>query len=170
MESTYFYEQQRILDSRIEEKHPEIVGKDLTEEKTLALIAEIGEMMNELPGEFKFWSNKENNIQKALQEYIDLFHFTLTIGLEIGVGSFCFKTEYEKGTSKAYEIKGIKEAFSKYLDSVFFFKCFKSEPAYGDMIIAFLAVGRQLGFTWKQIEDEYFRKNEINHKRQDEKY
>jgi dimeric dUTPase (all-alpha-NTP-PPase superfamily) len=41
---------------------------------------------------------------------------------------------------------------------------------YIDAFAAYLNLGKMLGFNWDQIEQAYMRKNEINHKRQDNGY
>ena len=41
---------------------------------------------------------------------------------------------------------------------------------YVDAFAAYLNIGKMLGFNWKQIEEAYIRKNEINHQRQDNGY
>src|SRR5699024_8906417 len=75
------FETQAILDKRIIEKKG-LQGQDLLDKKILSLQVELGELANELPEVFKFWSNKKNNYKKALEEYCDCLHFILSIGLE----------------------------------------------------------------------------------------
>ena len=82
MQFEKYIEMQRKLDLYIEERHPKGDASRLAE-KTLALIVEVAEMVNELPGEFKYWSTKQNNMEKALGEYVDVFHFLLSIGIEM---------------------------------------------------------------------------------------
>ncbi|WP_176714346.1 dUTP diphosphatase, partial [Limosilactobacillus reuteri] len=45
-----------------------------------------------------------------------------------------------------------------------------SHGNYGRIIMVFLGLGKLLGFTWDEIEQAYFKKNEVNHKRQDSGY
>ncbi|MEK5070283.1 dUTP diphosphatase [Sporosarcina sp. FSL K6-1508] len=60
-----FFLKQRALDGAIvREKH--LTGRDLFSRKRLALIVELSELANEMPESFKFWSNKQNNYEKAL--------------------------------------------------------------------------------------------------------
>src|SRR5699024_6894313 len=75
------FETQPKLDKRIVEQK-ELEEQDLLDKKILALQVELGELANELPEVFKFWSNKKNNYKKALEEYCDCLHFILSIGLE----------------------------------------------------------------------------------------
>ncbi|HFK2719144.1 TPA: dUTP diphosphatase, partial [Escherichia coli] len=74
---------QRVLDDHIEQEHPRVEGEDRLTKKILSLHIEIGEMANELPEIFKFWSNKKNDYDKALKEYVDGLHFLLSIGNEL---------------------------------------------------------------------------------------
>ncbi|MEK3888088.1 dUTPase [Bacillus sp. FSL K6-3431] len=76
------FETQKVLDDRIV-KEKGLEGQDLLDKKILALQVELGEMANELPVVFKFWSNKKNDYDKALKEYVDCLHFILSFGNSI---------------------------------------------------------------------------------------
>ena len=41
---------------------------------------------------------------------------------------------------------------------------------YIQAFVAYLHLGKLLGFSWEEIEQGYIRKNEINHQRQDNGY
>lgn len=58
MNLSNLFETQRILDARIMEKHPELVGQNNLDWKVLALQVELGECANEWRG-FKKWSNDQ---------------------------------------------------------------------------------------------------------------
>jgi dimeric dUTPase (all-alpha-NTP-PPase superfamily) len=68
------FELQRQLDAHIEKEHPRQEGEDRLVKKILALQVELGELANELPEVFKFWSNKKNNYEKALHEVKEIEH------------------------------------------------------------------------------------------------
>lgn len=52
------FNMQKLLDDRIEENHPTGVWEDRAKKRHVALIVELGEMMNEHKG-FKFWSTNQ---------------------------------------------------------------------------------------------------------------
>lgn len=102
MNLTDLFNQQRILDAEIEQKHPVQTGENRLAKKLLALSVELGECANEWRG-FKFWSNNQEQNTKSiepifgteedgmpyqsyresnplLEEYIDCLHFALSIG------------------------------------------------------------------------------------------
>ena len=79
MNLTKLLETQKLLRDRIGYNEP-----DRFEKLILALLVELGECVNELPEVFKFWSHKKNNREKALGEYVDVLHFALEVGLELG--------------------------------------------------------------------------------------
>ena len=81
MNLTKMFKIQKEQDERIV-KEKDLKGVDLLDKKILSLQVELGELANELPEVFKFWSNKKNNYKKALEEYCDCLHFILSIGLE----------------------------------------------------------------------------------------
>src|SRR5690625_5632985 len=72
---------QHKLDTYIEQNH-QVEGKELIEEKILALLVELGKCANENRC-FKFWSTKGKSEQAIiLEEFVDNIHFLLSIGLE----------------------------------------------------------------------------------------
>src|SRR5699024_11734252 len=77
------YEMQRKLDMYIEENHS-LVKEGIFPKKLLALLVELGELANETRC-FKFWSTKPpSQKQVILEEYVDVLHFILSLGLEAG--------------------------------------------------------------------------------------
>lgn len=154
------FDMQHILDQRIMDKHPELKGQDNIEWKVLALQVELGECANEWRA-FKKWSNDQKpRTEKMLEEYVDCLHFVLSLGIEKG-----FVQSYS-----IYTMKTITASFI-YLNKVL--SDFYNNPShgnYGRIIMVFLGLGKLLGFTWDEIEQAYFKKNEVNHKRQDSGY
>ena len=140
-------------------------GQDLLDEKVLALKVELGELANELPEVFKFWSNKKNNYEKALKEYVDGLHFALSIGLDHGfhedlAGLAIESIEWENVTVQFLELLRID--WEKY-------ECGEGDY-YHSGLEMFLSLGEMLGFTWEQIEQAYLDKNKVNHERQESGY
>ena len=70
-------EMQRKLDLHIEKKHPREKFENRLNKKIIAFLVEVSEMLNEKRTIFKFWSNKGDDNEKALVEYIDGIHFLL---------------------------------------------------------------------------------------------
>ncbi|AEV17617.1 DUTPase [Geobacillus thermoleovorans CCB_US3_UF5] len=163
------FELQRQLDEHIEREHPRQEGEDRLAKKILALKVEIGELANELPEVFKFWSHKKNNREKALKEYVDCLHFLLSIGNDINMNEV-----YEDSVPEPLRCDDIIEQFMYVNDWINYFYHNRHEDVNGevyDLIFSnFLGLGEMLGFSWKEIEEAYMRKNEVNHKRQDHGY
>jgi|SRR5690606_24316062 len=153
---------QRKLVDHIEENHPRQDGEDRLAKKILALQVELGELANELPEVFKFWSNKKNNYEKALKEYVDVLHFVLDIGLEVGADDFL--KSYDDWSYMAE--KNVVKIFSKLFKINWWILDDNSWNEYFDGFEYFMTLGRELGFTWEQIENAYLKKNKINHTRQ----
>lgn len=156
---------QNKLDNRIVKDHG-LEGEDLLPQKTLALQVELGELANELPEIFKFWSGKKNNYEKALVEYIDGLHFVLSIGLDSGMEN----TEhwFVESNIRVFQYSSLNEQF------IFLFQHlsegYQGDYAYDDLFYEFLALGEMIGFTWEQVEEAYIEKNAINHERQSNGY
>ncbi|WP_017728521.1 dUTP diphosphatase [Halalkalibacterium ligniniphilum] len=182
------FEMQRVLDGRII-KEKGLEGRDLLPQKILALQVELGELANEWRG-FKFWSEDQKPRTREylteyteqdsilgpgaiwrnplLEEYVDCLHFILSIGLELG----CENTLV--GTADFFD--NVTEAFNSVFTQV---QTVANTPAFSSVVKRgrysilfdyFLTLGVMLGFTWEQIEQEYLRKNQINHDRQNNGY
>ena len=169
MNLTKLFEIQRKLDDHIERKHPPKEGEDRLAKKILALKVELGELANELPEVFKFWSNKKNNYEKALEELVDCLHFILSIGLGLGITEIAVDSDYTEETATDTFI----ELFNSVSGLVMDLRNFPefAKQSYEILFNTFIGLGeKHLGFTWKQIEQAYFKKNEINHQRQASDY
>lgn len=174
MDLSKLFEMQKVLDERIvKEKGHE--GQNLLPKKFLALRIELAEFSNELPEEFKFWSNKKNDYEKALEEYVDCLHFILSIGLEIGVDV----SSLEKSTSEEFGCVSksgehqINDVFQHIGDVEFNVRLGKIQGTideYTDLFLRFLLLGTRFGFSWEEIEESYYEKNAENHWRQEVGY
>lgn len=177
--STLFEIQQK-LDEHIEEQHPIQEGEDRLSKRILAFQTELGELANELPEVFKFWSNKRNNKERALKEFVDGVHFLLSIGLsEISLCDMLLPIGYSYSDTGTITEETIEEQFlSIYLEAsilsdaaTFNIYSFNTvEEAYDNLVRRFLGLGEMLGFTWEDIKSAYLHKNQINHHRQDRGY
>ena len=137
-----------------------ILHKDYLKEKAIAITVELGELLNERPMIFKYWSNKQGDRAKALTEYVDILHFLLSYGNAI---KFDFKT---------YEYKTVKVPDQRDL-ILGLFSMFATLPYIGQfekVLHHYLLLAEKLNFTFEEIETEYLVKNEINHARQENGY
>lgn len=153
------FEAQRRLDKRIIPKHSQ--NESVLNKKILALQVELGELANELPEVFKYWSNKKNNLDNALKELVDCIHFVLSIGIEMDY-------ELDKVT------KMFSETLTEQFNALFWITAKYEEEKYeSDYEILFgylLGLGEMLGFTWEEIEAAYYEKNAENFRRQEVGY
>jgi dimeric dUTPase (all-alpha-NTP-PPase superfamily) len=173
------YEMQKVLDDHIMDEHPELKGQDNLEWKTLALLVEVGECANEWRG-FKKWSKDQSpRITKSrvpymdlddaefynplLEEYVDGFHFVLSIGLE---------HDFVEDVLEYYDPKYIHDHKGSNITRQFnhVFEAANGIHGYEGLLYSYLALGEMLGFTQEQIEEAYMAKNAINHQRQEQGY
>lgn len=161
------FEMQRKLDAHIEKEHPREPGEDRLAKKILALLVELGELANELPDVFKFWSHKKNNYERALKEYVDCLHFILSIAIELGYKAedlYVWDEELEGETVDVFiELMYWTSRISSN-------DKFKRRAAFRTVCYIFFNLGERLGFTWDQVEQAYLEKNKINHHRQEAGY
>ena len=155
MEITKLLKIQKKLDDAIQSKH-NVTSDEIVNRKIIALYVEIGEFINEVAS-FKYWkSNKNISKEKVLEEYVDCLHFYLTLFIykdlnkDVTMGKI--KNDFNEMTLDLYKsITKLQEKLSK-------------ENLYESFKI-FLAIGKKLGFEWKEIEEYYLMKNKVNFQR-----
>lgn len=167
-----FYNKQKKLDARINEGN-DFSQVDMINTKLIALRVETFELLNELPEEFKFWSHKKNNMEKAFFELIDILHFILSIGNEISILDYEENIDV-KPARKANDLYTMIESLDAEVISLksshLFFKGRNREEIYLSVLAKFIALVDMLGFSWDDIKKGYDKKNEINYERQDNGY
>ncbi|WMT29979.1 dUTP diphosphatase [Bacillus aerius] len=134
------------------------------------------ECANEWRG-FKFWSNDQQpREEKLLEEYVDCLHFILSIG---NLTKYSKNNDVNDLKRNTLEASGVNAFLELFKEITFFNEVRKVskntiEPAhimiYERIFRSFIELGDFLGFTPEQIEDEYMKKNAVNHKRQQEGY
>ena len=162
MNLSILFNVQKELDDRILMEKG-LTGVDLLPKKILSLQVELGELANELPEVFKFWSKKKNNYEKALVEYCDCLHFILSIGNNLAV-------DIERFTILPFKNKTILKQFLQTYCAISDLKQYLCDIDLIRVLEHFVALGEMLGFTWEQIEKSYYAKNKINHQRQTDHY
>ena len=130
--------------------------------RTLALLVEIGEFANTTRC-FKYWSNKgAESKDVVLDEYADGLHFFLSLGIDI-------KTDKE-----VYEIAKPERNLTDQFHLVYRLICdFKDEASNENYIKAFqefLNIVPLIGYTWKDLEEAYYKKLGTNYVRQETNY
>lgn len=132
---------------------------------TIAYNVELGELCQEWKG-FKYWKKTKGEVNREalIEEYADCLHFASSL------------TNYYIANSDG--AKRFFEAFMLTLDEEIeedknfvrtrLLKCFDGDRYfnYGAiLLIDTLKLGAELGFSWEEIEEAYFKKNNINWER-----
>ncbi|MGY0693120.1 dUTP diphosphatase [Virgibacillus sp. FSP13] len=152
---------QKQLDFYIE-TNQNVIGKDLFQEKMLALFVEIGELANETRC-FKFWSTKSKSEEDViLAEYVDGLHFILSLGIDNGY-------QYEPRALRQILNKET-EQFNQVFEACVLFKQDPSQANYRNMFECYLQLSQVIGFDEKSVYMAYLKKNEVNYERQDQGY
>lgn len=152
---------QKQLDSYIENNH-QLTGRDLFQDKYLALLVELGELANETRC-FKFWSNKpKSSSEVILEEYVDGIHFILSLGIVKGLKFE--STEVQPSSQTETEL------FNRVFEQCVAFKNEPNQTNYNRLFVGYLELGLKLGFSEKDIHQAYTKKNEINYERQNQGY
>ncbi len=195
MNLTKLFEAQAELDKKIIEEKG-LHGVDLLDKKILALQVELGELANEHRGfkfwsedqKPRTYKSVPVNCQKCggtgvyfigsdydcdlcnghgkveqdtnplLEEYADCLHFILSIGNDLLATKVFHEIDLIYEYKESITLQFL--SFNKYLHSRL------NRSSWINVINLFLGLGEMLGFTWEQIEQAYYEKNEINHERQ----
>jgi dimeric dUTPase (all-alpha-NTP-PPase superfamily) len=128
------------------------------DELILALFDEVCELMNKMRIH-KFWSNKGMNERSdLLEEYVDTWHFLLSVGNIIGAPQEHYGLEIRKAFTNQFRV------ILFTLNDVF-------TPIGWQLVVSqWKGLGHMMGFTDEEVRAAFIRKHEINIKRQKEGY
>jgi dimeric dUTPase (all-alpha-NTP-PPase superfamily) len=111
----------------------------------------------------------EETQNRLLEEFADCLHFLVSIGNDINMNEV-----YEDEELKPLYYEDIIEQFitvNDWINSLYFHRHEDVNGEMYDLVFAyFLGLGKKLGFSWKEIEETYLRKNAVNHQRQESGY
>lgn len=152
-----YYNKQQMLDNNILQTKRLVRNAGITEKKLIAFKQEFGELLQRLPEVFKFWSNKKNALDyDTVEEWVDGFHFLLSIGLDKGYNKYI--TVVETGE---YDDLTLQElTLEMYTADV------HTLEDYQALFTMYLTFIYKLGFGNEAIRQAYDNKNAENFKRQ----
>jgi dimeric dUTPase (all-alpha-NTP-PPase superfamily) len=162
MDLVKLYKAQAKLDVAIIEKK-NLQGEDLIQNKLLALYVELGELAQEVQGDWKYWkSHTTADFTKTLYEFVDCLHFALSIGNDLN---------FIVPKVSVGEAKSVKLAFLVTFKALDNFATNSLTKKWYDLLIHELfMLAFTIGLTPFQIKTAYFRKNKVNHRRQEADY
>lgn len=108
-----------------------------------------------------------------LEEYVDCLHFVLSIWNDrpLKIGGFDLLDEsVSEHNIRVYKEESITKQFICINRTIVNYEDDHKHGTYEELLLQFIGLGEQLGFTWSQIEEAYYQKNEINHQRQKNGY
>lgn len=163
MQLAKLFKMQQALDHHIEVKH-ELQNEDLFNRKVLALLVELGELANETRC-FKFWSIKPSSEKSVvLEEFVDGVHFILSLGIECEFQNLQYTITDEPSAVN------VSEQFLLIYEQVSNFKNNKNVDSFKSLLESYIQLGALLGITYEEMEEAYFKKNEVNYQRQQNDY
>lgn len=155
---------QKKLDERIMKENGISSDQDLSLEKFLALKTELFELANEVE-EFKFWK-KNKGKSNQLEEACDVLHFILSIAIDNNIELKEIK-QNETFNANNYDMNTMFGMMDCMISDMFI------ENNWEEISVLILLLGvivNKCGYDIEDLYKCYKDKNEINHKRQDEKY
>lgn len=104
-----------------------------------------------------------------LEEYVDGLHFVLELGIEVNcekIPTLCIVPDnaVDQFNELFYQVSHLNWYKNEYG-----FNCVV-EGYFEELFGNYMNLGKLLGFTWNEIEQAYFEKNQINHERQNNGY
>ena len=158
---TSLFEKQALLDEEIAKKH-NISYATTRKRRTLSLLVEVGELANTTRC-FKYWSNKgPEEKERVYDEFADVLHFLLSLGIDIGV------------TNKSFEMETIElslsELFIKMYDDILTFLKDANENNYKTCFKTLLNIASGLNMSKEDIFESYLKKLGVNYVRQETNY
>ena len=151
------FKMQAELDSYIVKKHT-LNLKAVQDETVLAVFDEVCELMNKMRFH-KYWSNKPPEArEELLEEYVDTWHFILSIGNRIGVVTFHCGIDVRATLTKQFRaaLFTVNDIFTPIGWTLF--------------VSLWKGLGCQMGFNPDEVRAAYQRKYQINIERQDNDY
>jgi dimeric dUTPase (all-alpha-NTP-PPase superfamily) len=153
--------EQAKLDAHIQQQH-QVTYASTREKRLLALLVEVGEMINETKT-FKFWSKKPSAEKPIiLDEYADGLHFLLSLSIEV------------QSQQHHYQITTITKTLTQATLDVFLAisnlcQSFTTQ-ALEKSFQHYLNLIPLLGFTSEEVVEAYFKKLGVNYTRQKNAY
>lgn len=152
-----YFAKQQMLDTNILQTKRLVLNDSITTKKLIAFKQEFGELLQRLPEVFKFWSNKKNALDyDTVEEWVDGFHFLLSIGLDLGYNKHVTVIEtgkYDECTLQQLSVY----MYNGYISTL---------EDYQDLFEMYLTFIYKLGFGNEAIRQAYDNKNAENFKRQ----
>ncbi|RKD75723.1 dimeric dUTPase (all-alpha-NTP-PPase superfamily) [Sinobaca qinghaiensis] len=156
------YAIQRELDEKILATHGLERNRETFLQKLLAFQVELGELANETRC-FKFWSLKPASSRDViLEEYVDGIHFLLSMGIDQQWEAVP-ETGISKDSALPQHFQDVYEASAELSRSL-------SDDSFMQLFKEYLLLGEKLQFSKDEIVEAYKKKNETNHRRQQEGY
>ncbi len=123
-----------------------------------ALFDELGELMHAQKADWCWWKFTQEpvDVDKVIEEYIDVVHFALMY--EIKFGSGCY-------TDKDIEYNYIKLKYGSRCGQAFVYSRVICGVRDDEVLAYVIALGLHMGLSLEEIRKEYIRKNEINKER-----
>ncbi|KHE73172.1 dUTP diphosphatase [Halobacillus sp. BBL2006] len=158
------WDAQKTFDERV---ISELNVKPTIANRCAAFRIEIGELANELPEIFKWWSHKKNNLEKALVEYVDGLKFLVGFGIELGVKSIDLSVMDIK-TETVAELHSDCDWLSQLIERELSLR--GMDKLFIELFSTYLKLGHEIGFTGDQIMQAFEDKHEVINERLDVGY
>nr|WP_165983484.1 dUTP diphosphatase [Macrococcus goetzii] len=170
-------EKQEVLDSKVRE----LKGidsdqwlEDLQINHIISLRGEVGEFINEARDLWKYWKDKEPELDKLIDEAVDIIHFIHLLLNKNEIDNFTYLNainqrieHYRNLTVRGQNqttFKQVPRDYRKYLNEMYNVESIEGLINCYAILLVVLA---HYNFKLEDIEKAYDKKNDENHKRQE---
>ncbi|WP_414049796.1 dUTP diphosphatase [Macrococcus animalis] len=170
-------EKQEVLDNAVREKKNIDADQwleDLQISHLLGLRGEVAEFINEARDLWKYWKDKEPELDKLIDEAVDVIHFIHLILNKNEVDNTMYVTTINQRIEhyRNMTVRGVNEMtfqpvprdYRKYLNDMYNVESIEGLINCYAILLVVLA---HYNFKLEDIENAYDKKNDENHKRQE---
>ena len=156
---------QKDLDLKVRENNNIPLDLDLSLEKYLALKTELFEFVNEIES-FKYWK-KNKGKSHILEEACDTLHFIFSLAIDHNVEIKQDKELIKDFDVDAHETNDLIGILDAIISDIFISKDWEE---LSTALMFLTVILNKAGFNSKDLYEEYLRKNQVNHERQENNY
>lgn len=151
------FETQKDLDEEILKKHE--ISKLQLDAVQQALLDEVGELNHELKATWCWWKLTQPPVNRAnvLEELVDCLHFCLIYDYTLMNDNERYYADIAYKLTLRNTKEGVEKCLRRLINSSF-------------KMYAFIRLMHELDFTFEEVVEAYFKKNQVNHQRVREGY
>lgn len=158
------------LDNAVIKAHG-LEGVNLTSKVISAFYVELAELAQEI-GYFKYWklNKKTDNQKEQWEEWSDVLHFALSIGIKFGHQEFVLGGITKSAMDNQIDYNLRHDISFEQLFNSIYKSNYSNQYEYAMCLADLITISLNIGMDYHDMFDVYKEKNDINYKRIANKY